>query len=96
MAESIARKGHRALVPDLYRGKVAIDHEDAGHLMSKTLATSFFDSKILILFEDGLDFGRAVEDIRGAAQYFKQNGCIKVAVIGSTSLFFFFLHFVSK
>jgi carboxymethylenebutenolidase len=64
VAESIARKGHRALVPDLYRGKVALDHEDAGHLMN------------------GLDFGRAVEDIRGAAQYFKQNGCIKVAVIG--------------
>jgi len=30
---SVASRGYRALVPDLYRGKVATDHEEAGHLM---------------------------------------------------------------
>lgn len=30
----VASQGFRALVPDLYRGKVAIDNENAGHLMN--------------------------------------------------------------
>ena len=33
-AQAIAAKGYRTLVPDLYRGKVATDHEEAGHLMN--------------------------------------------------------------
>ncbi|MES1907506.1 MAG: hypothetical protein MHM6MM_000613 [Cercozoa sp. M6MM] len=54
----------KTLVPDLYRGKEAIDHEEAGHLM------------------DGLDWPGAIEDIRGAVRYLKNNGCTKVGIVG--------------
>jgi len=64
VADSFGSKGFRALVPDLYRGKVAIDHEQAGHLMS------------------GLNFGEAVNDIRGAAKYLLGAGCQRVGVVG--------------
>jgi carboxymethylenebutenolidase len=33
-AERLAREGFRVLVPDLYRGKLAADGEEANHLMS--------------------------------------------------------------
>jgi carboxymethylenebutenolidase len=33
VADKLAGAGYRALVPDLYRGKVALDAEEAGHLM---------------------------------------------------------------
>lgn len=33
VAKHVADKGFRTLVPDLYRGKCAIDNENAGHLM---------------------------------------------------------------
>ena len=34
VADSVARAGYRALVPDLYRGKLATDADEASHLMS--------------------------------------------------------------
>jgi carboxymethylenebutenolidase len=34
VADKVARAGYRALVPDLYRGKVAIDANEANHLMT--------------------------------------------------------------
>jgi len=64
VADRLAKKGYLTIAPDLYRGKVAIDYENAGHLMK------------------GLDFAKAVEDIRGAAQFLQANGCKKVGVIG--------------
>jgi carboxymethylenebutenolidase len=33
-ADTFAAQGFRVICPDLYRGKVAIDHESAGHLMT--------------------------------------------------------------
>jgi len=33
VADKFATQNFRAIVPDLYRGKVAIDHEEAGHYM---------------------------------------------------------------
>src|ERR671935_3249860 len=33
VAEKLARAGYRALVPDLYRGKVALEANEAKHLM---------------------------------------------------------------
>ena len=33
-ADTFAAQGFRVIIPDLYRGKVATDHESAGHLMS--------------------------------------------------------------
>jgi carboxymethylenebutenolidase len=34
VAERLATQGYRALVPDLYRGKVTLDAAEAGHLMN--------------------------------------------------------------
>lgn len=34
VAEKLAGEGYRALVPDLYRGKVTLDHKEAEHLMT--------------------------------------------------------------
>lgn len=65
-ADRFAEAGYRALVPDLFRGKVAkfTAADDASHLMS------------------GLNFLDASEqDIRGSAQYLKQSSK-KVAVGG--------------
>mmetsp|Transcript_11725 Transcript_11725/g.25033 ORF Transcript_11725/g.25033 Transcript_11725/m.25033 type:complete len:236 (+) Transcript_11725:103-810(+) len=33
-AESISKEGFRALIPDIYKGKLGVDMEEAGHLMS--------------------------------------------------------------
>jgi carboxymethylenebutenolidase len=57
-ADRLAEAGYRALVPDLYRGKVVKygSHEEANHLMG---SLNFVDA--------------AGEDIRGAAQYLKQS-----------------------
>ncbi len=33
-ADRLAQAGYRALVPDLYRGKVAVDGDEANHLMT--------------------------------------------------------------
>eukprot|EP01116_Phalansterium_solitarium_P015780 TRINITY_DN351_c0_g1_i1.p2 TRINITY_DN351_c0_g1~~TRINITY_DN351_c0_g1_i1.p2 ORF type:complete len:235 (+),score=58.07 TRINITY_DN351_c0_g1_i1:68-772(+) len=63
-ADIIAAEGFRALVPDLYRGKVAKNGEEAGHILS------------------GLDWPKAVADIRAAAQYLLSIGCTKVGVTG--------------
>jgi len=35
VAQKLANAGYRALVPDLYRGKVGVDAEEAGHLMNQ-------------------------------------------------------------
>jgi carboxymethylenebutenolidase len=35
VAQKLADAGYRALVPDLYRGKVGVDAEEAGHLMNQ-------------------------------------------------------------
>ncbi|MCL4801810.1 MAG: dienelactone hydrolase family protein [Burkholderiales bacterium] len=64
VADRLAAAGYRALVPDLYRGKVTLDAAEANHLMT------------------GLDFkDAATQDVRGAAQYLKQESG-KVGVIG--------------
>ncbi len=33
VADKLAKAGYRALVPDLYRGKIALEENEAGHLM---------------------------------------------------------------
>lgn len=64
VADRLAGLGYRALVPDLYKGRVTVEVAEAQHLMQN------------------LDFGdAATQDVRGAAQYLKQNGQ-KVGVIG--------------
>jgi carboxymethylenebutenolidase len=65
VADRLAKAGYRALVPDLYRGKLAIEANEAEHLMGD------------------LNFGDAAsQDIRGAVQYLKATGSVKVAVTG--------------
>jgi len=65
VANRLAKAGYRALVPDLYRGKLALEANEAEHLMND------------------LNFGDAAsQDIRGAVQYLKATGSIKVAVTG--------------
>ena len=65
VADRLAQAGYRALVPDLYRGKLAIEANEAEHLMGD------------------LNFGDAAgQDIRGAVQYLKATGSVKVAVTG--------------
>lgn len=54
-AERFAVGGFKVLVPDLYRGKVAIDHEEAGHLMNglnwdQAVADSNFSFFCLVSF----------------------------------------------
>ena len=34
IAKKIAARGYRALIPDLYRGKIGVDAEEAHHLMT--------------------------------------------------------------
>jgi carboxymethylenebutenolidase len=65
VADKFAKAGYRALVPDLYRGKLALEANEAEHLMK------------------GLDFGTAAaQDVRGAVQYLKSSGSVKVGVTG--------------
>ena len=65
VADRLAKAGYRALVPDLYRGKLALEAKEAEHLMGD------------------LNFGDAAsQDIRGAVQYLKNTGSLKVAVTG--------------
>jgi carboxymethylenebutenolidase len=65
VADKLAAAGYRALVPDLYRGKVALQANEAEHLMNS------------------LNFGEAAgEDVRGAVQYLKASGSVKVGVTG--------------
>jgi carboxymethylenebutenolidase len=65
VADKLAAVGYRALVPDLYRGKVALEANEADHLMK------------------GLNFGDAAgQDVRGAVQYLKGSGSVKVGVTG--------------
>jgi carboxymethylenebutenolidase len=65
VADKLAAAGYRALVPDLYRGKVALEANEADHLMK------------------GLNFGDAAgQDVRGAVQYLKGSGSVKVGVTG--------------
>lgn len=64
-AKHLSEWGYKTLVPDLYRGKIGVDAEEASHLMNN------------------LDFVAAVEDLRGAAKYLKEEkGASKVGVIG--------------
>lgn len=69
--EGILRKGSeysmygfKILVPDLYRGKIAKNEEEAGHLMN------------------GLDWEGAYQDIQGAVDYLKLEGCEKIGIVG--------------
>jgi carboxymethylenebutenolidase len=64
VADRLAKAGYRALVPDLFRGKLAKDRDEASHLM------------------DTLDWGGAIQDVRGAAQHLKSFAPSKVAVLG--------------
>jgi carboxymethylenebutenolidase len=64
VADRLAKAGYRALVPDLFRGKLAKDKNEASHLM------------------DTLDWGSAIEDVRGAVQHLKSFAPSKVAVLG--------------
>jgi carboxymethylenebutenolidase len=65
VADMLAAAGYRALVPDLYRGKVALEANEAEHLMTN------------------LNFGDAAgQDVRGAVQYLKASGSVKVGVTG--------------
>jgi len=60
-----SQHNYTVLVPDLYRGKVTDDREEAGHLM------------------ENLDFEGAVQDIRGAVQFLKNDlGFERVGVVG--------------
>src|SRR5690242_21886068 len=64
VADRLAKSGYRALVPDLFRGKLAKDSDEGSHLMST------------------LDWGGAVQDVRGAVQHLKSFAPSKVAVLG--------------
>lgn len=56
VADQLAAKGYRALVPDLYRGKSALDSHEAEHLMN---ALDFADAA-------GQDVAGAVAQLRGS------------------------------
>ncbi|DBA68944.1 hypothetical protein WJX79_005797 [Trebouxia sp. C0005] len=58
------QKGYRVLIPDLYKGKLGVDAEEAGHLMGN------------------LDFPQAVEEIKQAAKWLKEQGAPKVGCMG--------------
>lgn len=65
VADKLAAAGYRVLVPDLFRGKLPLEANEAEHLMQ------------------GLDFGTAAsQDVRGAVQYLKSTGSLKVGVTG--------------
>lgn len=63
-ALKMVEAGYRVLVPDIYKGKVGVDAEEAHHLMSE------------------LDFPGAVAEISVAAAYLKQEGSVKVGIMG--------------
>ncbi|EAS04426.2 dienelactone hydrolase family protein (macronuclear) [Tetrahymena thermophila SB210] len=64
-ADKVAAQGFNVLVPDVYRGAVAKNREEAGHY-----------------FKD-LDWSGAIQDMKGAANYLKnQLGCTKVGILG--------------
>lgn len=63
-AQRIASQGYRCLVPDLYKGKLGVDAEEASHMMGN------------------LDFPGAVEEIRAAATYLKEEGSHACGVTG--------------
>lgn len=54
-AEFLANDSIRVFVPDLYRGRPAIDAEEANHKM------------------EGLDWLKALEDIKGIKSHFDSN-----------------------
>lgn len=64
VADRLAKAGYRALVPDLFRGKLAKNRDEASHMMNT------------------LDWGGAVEDVRGAVQHLKSFAPSKVGVLG--------------
>lgn len=49
----------RCLIPDLYKGKVGVDKEEASHLMNS------------------LDWATAVEEMKAAVQYLRDDGASK-------------------
>jgi hypothetical protein len=49
------------LIPDIYRGKVGVNKEEASHLLSK------------------LDWAQAVQDIKQAVQYLRDDGATKAS-----------------
>jgi carboxymethylenebutenolidase len=56
--------GYRVLVPDLYKGKVGVDAEEASHLMGN------------------LDFPQAVQEMKQAVAWLREQGAPKVGAIG--------------
>lgn len=58
------QKGYRVLIPDLYKGKIGVDAEEASHLMGN------------------LDFPQAVEEIKQAAKWLREQGAPKVGCMG--------------
>lgn len=63
-AINISQHGYRCLIPDLYKGKVGVDKEEASHLMNS------------------LDWATAVEEMKAAVQYLRDDGASKVGCIG--------------
>lgn len=63
-AQMLAHQGYRCLVPDLYKGKVGVDKEEASHLMGN------------------LDFQVAVEELKDAVSYLKEEGSEHVGCVG--------------
>src|SRR3954465_5723481 len=57
VADKLAKAGYRALVPDLYRGKTALDAKEANHLMT---GLSFGDAA-------GQDVRGAVQYLKGSS-----------------------------
>ena len=57
VADKLAKRGYRALVPDLYRGKVALEANEAKHLMT---GLNFGDAA-------GQDIRGAVQHLKTAA-----------------------------
>jgi len=63
-AQLLSTKGYRCLIPDIYKGKIGVDAEEASHLMSN------------------LDFMNAVEEMKSAIAFLKQEGSPKVGITG--------------
>src|SRR5712692_8205621 len=57
VADKLAKAGYRALVPDLYRGKTAVDAKEANHLMT---GLNFGDAA-------GQDIRGAVQHLKAAS-----------------------------